>query len=548
MTETTSPSRVLLQHFFRRFFDNDTLQVDGDTRTTIVRALAIVSAPGLMVAFFLQNQYPRRDMAGRFQDQYFFVLTTFVVMGLTTVFQWEMLFPDRADFLVLIPLPLRSAQLMVSKALALCGFMALFIMGSSLAGTVVYSGVAKGPFFLQFLAHGTAVTLAGTFIAAALIALGAGLRCLLSDRFFRMVTPLLQASVTAALVLLVVQYLRYGASLDVLLSQPAEARWLPPLWFLGLYDRILYGSAAPAFCRVLSPHALWGTAAAVLAAVACFPGAWARMRRMALEGDGSRRKVRSSLLAKACGRLRQSPPQRAMFLFIGQTMRRTSRYQAYLAIYTGAGVALAAACGSTLVLTPASLVLNVSNIGVHAVYPLLCFWLIAGLRTAFAFPVQLQARWIFRIAGPDNRFLARASSNWALASAFLLLILTLLATRMLGWNGRQLLTEAVFGMCLALLLTDAFFFVRAVPLTQPRLPGRTNFALLLTLYIGVLPPLLFAVSVSEVYVERHLGYLAAMVALAAGFHALVKRVHTQPMESEEEMEGYEGEIQLLHLS
>ena len=46
---------MLVVHFFRRFFDNDTLQVDGDTLTTVVRALSIVTVPGLVVAFWLQN-------------------------------------------------------------------------------------------------------------------------------------------------------------------------------------------------------------------------------------------------------------------------------------------------------------------------------------------------------------------------------------------------------------------------------------------------------------------------------------------------------------
>ena len=54
----------LVEHFFRRFFDNDTMQAEGDTQTSVVRAIAIVAVPGLMFAFWLQNQYPQRTIVG----------------------------------------------------------------------------------------------------------------------------------------------------------------------------------------------------------------------------------------------------------------------------------------------------------------------------------------------------------------------------------------------------------------------------------------------------------------------------------------------------
>ena len=52
MVESYRITRILVDHFFRRFFDNDTLQVDGDTQTTVVRALSIVAAPEMMITSF----------------------------------------------------------------------------------------------------------------------------------------------------------------------------------------------------------------------------------------------------------------------------------------------------------------------------------------------------------------------------------------------------------------------------------------------------------------------------------------------------------------
>ena len=80
MADEQSVTRILIGHFFRRFFDNDTVQADGDTLTTVVRALAIVAVPGLMVSFFLQNHYRYMPLWVAMEVRYLFVLLSFVVI------------------------------------------------------------------------------------------------------------------------------------------------------------------------------------------------------------------------------------------------------------------------------------------------------------------------------------------------------------------------------------------------------------------------------------------------------------------------------------
>ena len=104
------------------------------------------------------------------------------------------------------------------------------------------------------------------------------------------------------------------------------------------------------------------------------------------------------------------------------------------------------------------------------------------------------------------------------------------------------------GLCLGLLIRDAFWLSRSVPLIQPRLPGRQNFALFLTLYIGILSPALFAVIWSELRMESHLRLLLWLVLATLASHAVFLQFQQTPMEQEEMMEGYNDEFQLLHLS
>jgi hypothetical protein len=229
MTESRRIIRILVDHFFRRFFDSDTVQIDGETQTTVVRAASAIAVPGLMIAFFLQNQYPRRTQWGAIEDEYFFVLLTFVVMGAVAIFEWEMLFPDRLDFLVLSPLPIKLFQMLTAKVIALFGFLTLFLFSSAVFGTILLPMITKGDFFRQFYAHSIAVFMAGLFASLFFLALGGVLLCVLGAARFRVISPLVQMVSIAGLMLLILHYVKLGDSMQALLSEPiGMARWMPP--------------------------------------------------------------------------------------------------------------------------------------------------------------------------------------------------------------------------------------------------------------------------------------------------------------------------------
>jgi hypothetical protein len=543
-------TRALIDHFFRRFFDNDTIQVDGDTLTTVVRAVSAVAVPGLMVAFFLQNQYPRRTLWGAIEDQYFFVLFSFVVMGAVAIFEWEMLFPDRLDFLVLSPLSLKPMQMLGAKAAALIGFFALFLVGCNCFGMLIVPAVSKGDFFRQVFAHGVAVMLAGIFSALLFLAVGGVLLCVLNAAQFRVVSPVIQMLSIMALLLLLLHYAKTGDSIQALLTEPlGMARWMPPVWFLGVYEQLLHGDAAPAFAREMTRYAVRGTVIVAVVALLMYPLAWARMRRMAVEGASRRRGQPSRWLERMVHGVVRRPGERAVFHFIGQTIARNNRYQVYLAMYCGTGLALAVACAVGFRVDGGRVQPALSDEGLHAVMPLLLFWVIAGLRTAFAFPLNLPAGWIFRITGVNLSECAAAARRWVLWCAVGVMYCIIGALVLAGWDVRDLLVQAVCGLCLCILLTDGFFFVQqGVPFNRPRMPGRTSFALMLTLYVGVFPPFIFAVIYMERQMEKNLLKLVLLGVAAIATHAVLDLLRRGSEETEEEMEGYEGEFQLLGLT
>ncbi len=562
MPETPRIPQLLVQHFFRRFFDNDTVQADGDTTTSVVRAVSSTAIPGLLIAFFLQNQYPARALTGSvsasgalvawgaIQDQYFFVLFSFVVLGAVSVFEWDMLFPDRLDFLILSPLSLRPSQLFVGKVVALFGFFSLFLVGANLLGAFMLPLISKIDFFRQVFAHTIAVLLAGLFAALLVLALGGLLLCLLSPSAFRLVSPVLRMLAVSALVLLLLHYVRYGDSMQPLLTAPlGKAKWLPPLWFLGIYELLLHGASAPPFAQQMSHFALRGTTVVAGVSLATYPLAWTRMRRSAIEGVSPRHSAPAALPARLIHTVVRRPAERAVFHFVTQTLARNSHYQVYLALYLGTGVALALACAVNFQVNADSITPALTQRGLHALLPLLLFWIVAGLRAAFAFPLFLSARWVFRVAGANIKECAAAAVRWTLACAIAttLLLLCLLSLAHLG--RRPLAIQAVCGLALSFFLTDLFFASQqSIPFNQPRMPGRTNFPLLLTLYIGILPLFVIGIIRLETWIEAAPSRLLGITLIVFGVHLALRRANRALPQPEEELEGYDGEFQILGLS
>src|ERR1700761_6037017 len=196
--------RELTRHFFRRFFENDVVQGGDDMVTTVVRALAIVAAPGLMFAFWLQNQYVRRSQWGRIEDEYFFVMFSFVVMAGVATFEWEMLFPDRLDFLVLTPLSLKRWEMPAAKAIALTMFLALFVVASSVFGVIMLPLVTgDGHLWRQVCAQAVATFVAGLSGASLVMLLGGVLLCILPAHLFRTISLFLRMLTITALGLIV---------------------------------------------------------------------------------------------------------------------------------------------------------------------------------------------------------------------------------------------------------------------------------------------------------------------------------------------------------
>src|ERR1017187_5201681 len=121
-------------------------------------------------------------------DYYFFVMFSMVVMGFVMVFEWDALFPDRKDYLILTPLPLSGGSIFAGKTLALVIFLGLFAVDANFFCTMLAPLVTGGegtpaPVIGRLIAvHAASVLGAGTFVALSIASVQGVLINLLTGR------------------------------------------------------------------------------------------------------------------------------------------------------------------------------------------------------------------------------------------------------------------------------------------------------------------------------------------------------------------------------
>jgi hypothetical protein len=525
--------QTLSEHFFAKFFQTDTAGSEDAAGTTVVRALAGIATPTLMAGFWialLAHNLHGWTMVGTHN---LFVTYAFCAMGCVTALQWEALFPDRMDFLILLPLPLRSGTLFMAKLRAVGKFLLLFLVAANLAGTLLLPTLEGWSMPRAMVAHAIAVFSAGLASSLMVLTLEATVIVLTPERWFRWVAPVIQTLLVALFVLLFLRAGTVGEHMRALLggALPA-ARRFPLLWFDALYEVMSGGAAATSFARQLSRYVPVCVAMLFLSVVLTYPAAWSRRKRMALEGAQSARHAGAGLWSVVNRTLLFGADQRAVFHFIRQTLTRLSRYHVLLAAYCGTGLALSITMAVTVTDVGGNLHFSLWRTGAQGALPLLLFWTVAGLHSAFLLPEDLSARWIFRLAPLSTRRVVSTTKLLVFAVCLAAIAAFVAVLALCGWRGLPLLSQPVFGAMYAMLLTDCFFFLQScIPFTRPRLPGRSSLPLTLAVFIFGAPVSILLAETLERWVSESAWKLAAACITTMLVHALQRWLRSLPSHS-----------------
>lgn len=562
----------LLRHFLERFFNHETASPDGDAKARLVLIAFVIGLPGFVVALYLWPVYHpfilslanHGPVAGppywlRVNHHFFFVVYSFVAMGIATVFEWDMFFPDLLDIFVLTTLPVPARRLFLARIAAIAILIASFLFDANVLAPLVIPASFDPPNLSRLMAgHVFAVFGSGLFSAVFILALQGVLLSVLGEHLFRRVSLVLQGISISVLLMLLLLFPVLSGAVPVFLQ--SESRWVlycPPFWFLGIYQRLLEGpSALPIYGRL----AQTGCAAlAITAAVAivAYPVAYVRRVWRLVLGSGTH-DTRSWTARPFDGLLHatllRSPVSRAVYHFIGQTLLRVQRYRIYLILYGGVGLSVVVSSVLRLTVAHGDVRAEISADGIRAAIAIVAFWTIAGLRMAFVSPGNRQGSWAFHIVhGRPPHFNAameqlRAARVWVLLWALVVTSGACLAFRVfapaelltLPATASQLLVAA--GMCL--LLTDILFLnVKIAAFSGERAREQSNLAIGVLKYLAFVPAVVWFPLISESWIEvsaQHFILAAAAIAMThlalRSRHRAIVREHcnTPGLEDDEE--------------
>ncbi len=134
--------KVLIRHFFGRFFDKESISAEGDEHANVVQIVAMLALPGAIVSLFTLVDHPlvRSELTRlwlRSGDRYVFVVYSMVVMGFVMTFKWDSIFPDRRDYLILTPLPISLREFFAAKVVSLSTFLLLFVVAINFFACII---------------------------------------------------------------------------------------------------------------------------------------------------------------------------------------------------------------------------------------------------------------------------------------------------------------------------------------------------------------------------------------------------------------------------
>lgn len=544
----------LLRHFLERFFNHETASPDGDAKTRLVQVALGASMPGFVYALYLWHPYhpmigPLPPYWTQTGDHFFYVVYSFVVMGVVTVFEWDLFFPDLLDVFVLTNLPIRNRMLFLARIAAISIFIFGFLFDANLIATLALPSAIDPPDIWRFMGgHLLAVTMSGMFAAAMVLAVQAVLISLLGERLFRRVSLFLQGLLIAVLVMLLLLFPVMSGTISAFMrGASGYAFYFPPFWFLGMYEWVLEGPQALPVYAELARTGFLATLATGAVALVFYPIAYWRRTNQLVEGLGTRDTrgwAAAPIDAVVHATVARTPLDRAIYHFIGQTLARVQRYRIYLIMYGGLGISLVAAAILRLHTSGQRVHVVFSADGMRAAIPLIAFWTIAGLRMAFVSPGNQRGGWIFRvIKGKPTLDQLMPAKSWVLRWALAITLGAFGLSRMvapaelLGWN--VLASQLIVAIGICILVTDLFFLhVKTIPFTgEQAAAGQHQLAATLLKYFSALPVVIVVPIYCEARMEESGIEMGAAVVLIAGAHLWLRGMHRRLIREHIELSG-----------
>ncbi|MDP2321103.1 MAG: hypothetical protein Q8O42_17395 [Acidobacteriota bacterium] len=469
------------------------------------------------------------------QDRLFFITWAMVTAMLLVSMMWDALFPDRTDQQILGVLPVRARTVAAARFTAAVISIVAFVAATTVLGAGLYTatggqfpGVGSRPGIL--VGHLTSAVTAGLFTTFSLL-LMRGMLVFVTGGVAAAKASIALQAITVILLVETFMFLPgiLPGIVSRLLTDPAgSAGWWPPAWFLGIY----VGFAGPASAdavAALSSKALAGTAAAGVLAVISYLAPSQRNARREIEAlpGGRRSSCGSALIVSALNAWSPAPATRATFAFILQSLFRNKQHMQSLAMYAGAGAAVA---GIRLIAREAT------GLGVAFDRPVdfivaiplaMTFFLVLGLRSAFAVPTDPQATWVFRLVSARSLLpCIRGTRAAMVVIAVVPPALAILCFGLWEWNAVDAAAIAIMQAASGIVLVEiSLVGWRSIPFTRQYVGSTT--AVKVGWYTAIVALHIYAFRLDDIQLAvlaSPFGGSVVYVAVAALVVALIRRI------------------------
>jgi hypothetical protein len=532
LRETHGPGFELLRHFLVHFFDSDLVTTSGQTGPALAGALSIFVPMFPLIEQPLRHKYAYLShlaVPGPYRlavraDELWLITLMMSAIGLLTAIKWQALFPALSDYRALGSLPLRAWQIFAAKLSALFLVATAAMVALNLVPGLMFPVVSAGRWAFhpgpgaRLLAHAAATVAGCYFFFFGMVALQGVLLNLLRPRQFARVTGILQGLLVGTMLVLIVLSFNIQPQVTATVVRPELARWLPPVWFLGLCQN-LSGDPDPAMLA-LAHRALAALSMAVALVLLTYTVSYRRHRALLMEGVPAPRKNRRWRGA-VFDWLIPNPRRQAVIVFLARTLGGSSQHRTILMGYGGFGLAifLSGTIGMRDMVEPVRVV-AADFVYAHTI---LLVFLLIGVRHLFSIPVELKANWAFQITEREGRReWLRAVDRFVLyPGALAMLILPFpLEVHLLGWRA---VGESVLFAVFAMLCYEMVFSTREkLPFTCSHLPGKTpawHLALYLLGLLVVLPTVNWLLLECLYHPAAYVVALTGLLAIWARLHA-----------------------------
>lgn len=417
--------------------------------------------------------------AAAIADEVALITLVMCITGLIALLEWQSLFPSGRDYLSLASLPVRSRQIFAARFTSVllfsAGIIAVMNILPSLIAPIEFGGGWRldSSYWQHAGAQALSSGLTCFFVFFAIVGLQGMLLNVVPASLFTRVSVYVQGALCCIFLLggfYSWSMKEWGP--ETIAKLPQFGAWLPPVWFTGLYQKLI--GEGGTFFVTLAQRALVASGVAVVLALGAYLISYQRYRKLLLESPlrlGTSTLWRWSLLRV----LARSPRREAVMDFMAKTLVRSRAHRLLWMVYLGAAAAVS--LNSSLI---DGAVLTRSENWDKALEFVVLFWplacsvvLLNGFRHVLSVPAELRANWIFQITESQGRAeWMSAVERFAIAYtvAPIYVVLFPVAGYVLGWPLAIRMT--VLQLLVSLSIFEVLFYSwQKLPFTCSFIPG-----------------------------------------------------------------------------